>query len=162
MKNYLSILLLALTSSLTYAQKFEECEDIKLDDEEDFIASEELVIECVDYIFACKLDDPGKSRENAVVFMFRWAIEAPYDFMILSWGSKLAKKHSQFIILQLSAVVKSRLNNKEAEEDVVQLEAATMVYNYIKDPQFRVQVKGPIKKFVAAGDQGTLAEFIEE
>ncbi|MBK7130061.1 MAG: hypothetical protein IPM74_17305 [Crocinitomicaceae bacterium] len=162
MKKYLLILLIVITGSLAYAQKFEECEDIKLDDEEDFVASEPKVIECVDYIFACKLDDPGKSRENAVVFMFRWAIEAPYDLMIFSWGTKLAKKHPQFIILQLAALVKSKLNNKEADEDVVQLEAATMVYKYIKDPQFRVEVKGPIKKFVAAGDKGILAEFIEE
>lgn len=145
---------------LTNAQKFDDYDKIKLKVKDDFYATEDKAIECCDYIFTCKLDDPGKSRENAVNFMLRWAMEAPYDFIIQPWGTSLAKKHPQFIIMQLASLVKFQLQNKEASEDDVQIGAATLVYNYIKDPQFRVEQKGYVKKFVKAGDTGTLSDLV--
>lgn len=162
MKKVSLLLMLLLLTFVSNAQKFDDYEDIKLKSDDDFYATEDKVIECSSYILTCKLEDPSQSRKNAVNFLLRWAMSAPYDFVIEGWAASMMKKNSEFLTLQLAALVKFQLENKEASAGEIQLGAATLVYNYIKDPQFRIEQKGYIKKFVAAGDAGTLAEFISE
>ena len=161
MKKILFLGLTCMISLVANAQKFADYEDIKLKEEEDYIATEDKALECSNYIFTCKLEDPSASRMNAVKFVLRWMIGAPYTFVLQPWGSNLSKKNDEFFALYLAALVKFTLENKEASEDGVQEGAAQLVYKYIKDPQFRVEQKGYVKKFVAAGDAGTLSDFIK-
>lgn len=160
MKRIFISAILMIIPFLSMAQKFEECEDIKLKKKEDFYATEELVIECSDYILANRIDDISQSRQRAVDFLIRWATGAPYDFVIQDWVSKLIDKDNRLLVIQLAALVKFKIENKEATEDEVQYGSAVLVYEYIKNPELGVEQKGYIKKFVAAGDAGTLKDLI--
>jgi hypothetical protein len=162
MKKYALILTALFVALTAQAQKFEEYKDIKLREKEDFYVTEEKVIECASYILTCKMEDPSQSRQNAVDFMLRWATKAPYDFIIQEWVYSLMKQNNGYLVVQMAALIKFQLANKEASADDIQTGAAMLVYNYIKDPQFRVEQKGYVKKFVAAGDAGTLAAFIKK
>lgn len=160
MKSAAVVLLLSILPVLSVAQKFEECEDIKLKTEEDFIKTEPLVLECANYVLDCKMVDPGESRKNAVAFVVRWAVGAPYTFVIEEWVYKLMKKEDGFIFVHLAAIVKFKLENKDISEEDLQYGTAVLIYEYIKNPKFLVEKKGYIKKFVAAGDAGTLKTLI--
>lgn len=161
MKSFLMLALFAISPVLLIAQKFEDFEDIKLKTEEDYVNSESQVMEACDYVLDSRIGDQSASRINAMVFVLRWSTGAPYNFVIAEWGVNLMKKESDFLLIQLASLVKYKLENKEAEEAQVQLGAATLVYNYIKNPKSFVKIKGYVKKFVAAGDAGTLQSFIK-
>ena len=160
MKSFLILAILAISLVFLIAQKFEDFEDIKLKTEEDYVNSEPQVLEACDYILDSRIGDQSASRLNAMIFMIRWSTGAPYDFVIAEWGMNLLKKESDFLVIQLASLVKFKLENKDADEADVQLGAATLVYKYIKNPKSFVKIKGYIKKFVAAGDAGTLQSFI--
>jgi len=142
------------------AQDFEEYCKIKFKTEEDYVEHEGKAIEAADYILATRLDDKGQMKEYASAFLLVWAINAPYTFEIWSWAAVLLKKNDGILMVQMSALVKVRLADKEADEQTVQENAAKIVYDYIKNPSFGVTPKGKMKDFVAAGDAGNLNTMV--
>lgn len=142
------------------AQDFEEYCEIKMKKEADFIEHEGKALEAADFILTCKLEDPGKMKEHATVFLLTWAIGAPYSFEIWSWAYPLFKKYEGMLMVHMSALVKAKLANKEADEQTVQEIAAKIVYDYVINPAFNIVPKGDMKKFVAAGDAGNLNSMV--
>jgi len=144
------------------AQNFEEYLEIKFDSKADYLEHEDKAIECADYIFSIKLEDPGKKKKQAGTFLLIWMIGAPYTFEIWSWSTSLSKKNNGFFMLYMAAITKAKLANKEITENEVQIKAAQLIYDYIKNPEMRVQQKGYIKKFTAAGNSGNLYKMVKK
>ena len=160
MKNFLILPILILGSFTCKSQDFDDYMDIKLESEEDYIACEDKVIECASYMLSKPVDSGDKSRMTASAFVFVWMVGAPYTFIIAEWILPLSKKQDGLLLVYLAAIVKYTLENKEMDEADIQLGTANLIYDYCKELRNNVKQKGAIKKFVAAGDAGSLGSYI--
>ncbi len=143
-----------------FAQDFEECNDIELEKEQDYRDTEDLVLECANYLYNHEPNEISTANKNATLFLISWATGAPYSFQVWVWGTKLAEKEPALLIIYMAVLVKVGLQHDLFEGREANIKAAEMMYDYVKNEPFEMKRKGYLKKFIKAGDKGELAEFI--
>ena len=151
---------LILSTSFSFAQNFDECNDVELENEQDYRDTEDLVLKCANYLFEHEPNEVSEANKNASLFIIKWATGAPYSFQIWVWGTKLADKEPALLIVYMAILVKAGLEHDLFEGKEANVKAAELMYEYLKNDNFEIKRKGYIKKFIKAGDKGELAQFI--
>lgn len=146
----------------TNAQHFSSYNKLDLETEEDYLEHQDKALTCADYLLDHSPEEKSLNIEHAGLFLLNWMVGSPYSFELWEWGGTLAKKQSELIITYFACILKAGLEHDLFEGIDAQLKAAEIMYDYLKNPKFDVKRKGPVKKFIKAGDEGNLKEFISE
>lgn len=151
MKPFIILALLYFTVGTAYTQVYSKLKKINFTAHSDYVKSEPLVMECVDFV----LDGPPKEnetdKEDASKFIIRWMEGTPdHTFTIASDFTDLTGGREDLSGLYFASLVKATIENKSKSLylDEVNIKARDIYLDYCADPENKVRNTKAVKKLL--------------
>ena len=156
MKKIILCFSLILFGWSVYAQAPVECIPEEYETEEELNAMEPCVLDGSNYILKTPLTKVDEEWGEVAVMVLNWMTKTPRSFVLNENMMKVCKKNSVLLILYMSALSKAALDGSDDPEG----DAVKHFGDYVSNPRNRVELKGKLKKFVAAYKAGDYDQYI--
>jgi hypothetical protein len=112
MKKIIFIILITLTSTMSFGQNFSELANTEFKSKESCKSAESQVLTCANYLFSAPADQAELNRLNAIKFIMKWMEATPdYTFDLGEKAMKLTNGETDLLGLYMAAMSKAVIEN---------------------------------------------------
>ncbi|WP_299778891.1 hypothetical protein [uncultured Formosa sp.] len=122
MKNikFIAITIFVLTTQMLIAQDFEIPQNIKLEQESDYIKYEKDVLKAINWLENTSVEEHVTKREHTRVFVMKWIMDTPtITIGLQAFQIDLTEKNPELLTSFLGGWTKFAIENPSEKEDVI-------------------------------------------
>ncbi|OIQ30431.1 MAG: hypothetical protein BM564_03430 [Bacteroidetes bacterium MedPE-SWsnd-G2] len=153
MKKLITIIVLTLCTSVTFAQDFSDLANQKLKKVDSYKPAETKVLECVNYLFETPFDKNDLNRAVAQAYIIQWMTGTPdHSFALDSNAMELTKGSTDLFALFMAAMTKVVLEqpNQKLSNEAIYKQAEALLVSYCSDSNNKLKPSKKIKKLIKA------------
>ncbi|OIQ18043.1 MAG: hypothetical protein BM557_07445 [Flavobacterium sp. MedPE-SWcel] len=163
MKKIILVLVLCLSTVLTYAQSIPNYDKYPLDTAKNVKTATPIALQAANYLLDTPISQNETNRLNSAAFLIEWMSSSPDYSFDIDHSIEILGDNNDYLGIYLAAMVKYQVENKILESnETTKLELWKIVAQYMDNPDNNIKVKGKIKKLIKANKKNKLQEFLNK
>lgn len=151
MKKIIFIILITLTSTMSFGQNFSELANTEFKSKESCKSAESQVLICANYLFSTPADQAELNRLNALKYIMKWMEATPdYTFDLGEKAMKLTNGETDLLSLYMAAMSKAVIENTAGKlsSDEIYTQAEKTLVNYCAIAENKIKPSKKIKQLI--------------